>query len=521
MATMNQKVSLEASASLISDMGIAKTIAKGGTLVLLGSLFGKGLKFLAEVVLGRNLGPDGYGIYALGLSVLTILKHFSTLGLKTGVLRFGAGYFATNEHSKFRGLVKFSLGVVVAGGLIVGLGLVLLGGYVARGVFHDARLRSIFYLVGIGLPVYGAMWVVTEAIRAQKKMGVYTVLEHVGDPLLFLALMAIGLLVGLTSSFALTSFIISVGVVAIVGFLIVSRSDPFQQGVESSTKSFDYEPRRWLGYSAPLVIVGVSYMLLHETDRVMLGYFLGTESVGLYNAAARLAYLSEVFINSFAGIFSPLAAGFFDRREFASIRFLLVTTTRWTLILTLPLVGLLVIFPKFFLGWFGSEYKVASFPLMFMAFAYLTSAGTGNTGALLQMIDRQNVEVINTIGAAVLNIVLNFLLIPVYGIMGAAIGTGVSIILIQAVKLIEVKIFLGFTPYELNFLKPVFASLLSGSIILLMRNYVNISNLKIVVLCILIFLLCYILLLVIFGIEKEERALLKHIWSLIHAYEPI
>jgi hypothetical protein len=59
MTGMDGKASFEASASLISDMGIAKAIAKGGTLVLLGSLFGKGLKFVAEVVLGRNLGPDG------------------------------------------------------------------------------------------------------------------------------------------------------------------------------------------------------------------------------------------------------------------------------------------------------------------------------------------------------------------------------------------------------------------------------------------------------------------------------
>lgn len=91
---------------------------------------------------------------------------------------------------------------------------------------------------------------------------------------------------------------------------------------------------------------------------------------------------------------------------------------------------------------------------------------------------------------------------------------------IQLVKLIEVKIFLGFTPYELNFLKPLFAGLISGSIVLLARNYFNIFNPGLVVLGILIFVLCYILLLVLFGIEKEERDLLKHIWSLIQTYQP-
>jgi len=518
---MNTKTSLDTSNSFISNMNIAKTIAKGGAFVLLGSLGGKAIKFVTEVILGRSLGPDGYGIYVLGLSVLMILRHFSSLGLKTGTVRFGAGYFASKEYSKFRGFLKFALWLVMGGGLAVGLGLVFSGGYLANRVFNDARLRTVFYLVAIGLPAYGVMWVVTEAIRAQKKIGLYTGLEHIGQPLLFLILVGAGLLFGLTSSFVLMAFMISLGIVAFLGFILLLRSSPFRDRQELSKKSVQYEPSRWLSYSVPLIVVGVSYMLLHETDRVMLGYFLGTESVGLYNAAARLAYLSEIFINSFAGIFSPLAAGFHDRGELGKIRFLLVTTTRWTLILTLPLVGLLVIFPGFFLGWFGPEYKFAAFPLMFLAIAYLTSAGTGNTGALLKMVDRQNVEVINTIATALMNIILNILLIPIYGIMGAAIATGVSIMVIQLVKLIEVKIFLGFTPYELNFLKPIFASLVSGSIILLMKNYINIPSFKFVFLFILIFLLCYILLLVLFGIEKEERALLKHIWLLIRAYQPV
>lgn len=517
---MNTKTSLETSHSFISNMNIAKTIAKGGAFVLLGSLAGKGIKFATEVILGRTLGPDGYGVYALGLSVLMILRHFSSLGFKTGVVRFGAGYFAANEYSKFRGLLKFCLWLVIGAGLAIGLGLFFSGGYLANRIFSDGRLRAIFHIVAIGLPAYGAMWVVAEAIRAQRKMGLYTGLEHVGQPLLFLILVGAGVLFGLTSRFALTAFIISLGMVAFAGLIFLLRSSPFQKQVESSPKSFDYEPSRWLRYSVPLIIVGVSYMLLHETDRIMLGYFLGTKSVGLYNAAARLAYLTAIFVNSFAGIFSPLAAGFHHKGELGKIRYLLVTTTRWTLILTLPLVGLLVIFPGFFLGWFGPEYKVVVFPLMFLAFAYLTNAGTGNTGALLKMVDRQNVEVINTAGTAALNIVLNILLIPVYGVMGAAIATGVSIMVIQLVKLIEVKIFLGFTPYELNFLKPLFASMISGSIILLMKNYISIPSLKFVFLFILIFLLCYILLLVLFGIEKEERALFKHIWSLMHIYEP-
>ena len=517
---MNTKIPIETSDSFLSDFSIAKTIAKGGAFVLLGSLLGKGIKFITEVILGRSLGPDAFGVYVLGLSVLTVLRHFSSVGLKTGVLRFGAGYFATKEYSKFRGLVKFSLRLVIGGGLVCCLGLVFLGGYLANRVFGDARLSPVFYLVGIGLPAYGAMWVVTEAFLAQKRIGTYTGLEHVGQPLLFLILVGIAAFFGLTSYTTLTAFMVSLGITAFVGLILILRSSPFQNQGESSKKLFDYEPSRWLKYSLPLVLVGVSYMLLHETDRLMLGYFLGTKSVGLYEAAARLAYLSEIFINSFAGIFSPLAAGFHHKGELERIRFLLVTTTRWTLILTLPVVGLLLIFPKFFLGWFGSQYEVVAFPLMFMTFAYLTSAGTGNTGTLLKMVDRQNVEVINTVATVVLNIVLNLLLIPVYGIAGAAIGTGLSIIIIQIAKLIEVKLFLGFTPYELNFLKPVFAGLISGLVILIIKNYSNLSSLRFVLLCIAGFIACYILLLVVFGIEKEERALFKHLWSLIQTYQP-
>lgn len=63
-------------------MPIARAIAKGGALVLVASLVGKGIKFATEVMLGRTLGPDRYGVYILGLSVLMVLIHFSSLGPK-------------------------------------------------------------------------------------------------------------------------------------------------------------------------------------------------------------------------------------------------------------------------------------------------------------------------------------------------------------------------------------------------------------------------------------------------------
>lgn len=500
-------------------MPIARAIAKGGALVLVASLVGKGIKFATEVMLGRTLGPDRYGVYILGLSVLMVLIHFSSLGLKTGMLRFGAGYFALKEYSKFRSCLKFSLWVVIGGGLAVGLGLAFLGGYLADRIFNDGRLRVVFYLVAIGLPAYGAMWVVTQAIRAQKKIGFYAGLENIGQPLFFFILVSIGVLFGLTLRFTLSVFIISLVGVAFIGLIVLLRSSLFQSQGELLKKGSDYEPKRWLSYSMPLIIVGVSYMLLHETDRIMLGYFLDTKAVGVYNAAARLAYLTAIFVNSFAGIFSPMAAGFHQKNERGKIRVLLVITTRWILILTLPIASLLIMFPKFFLGWFGSQYTVATLPLSILVLAYITSSGTGNTGALLKMIDRQNVEVMNTVGVMVLNIILNVLLIPLYGILGAAMATGISIIVIQLIKLIEIKLFLGFTPYELNSFKPLLASLISGLVIFLINNYIQkfqfLTDFQLTILCILSFTLCYFLLLIIFGIEKEERRLLAQVRSVL------
>ena len=162
---------------------------------------GKGIKFVIEVILGRTLGPDAYGIYALGLSLLMIFRHFSSLGLKTGILRFGAGYFSKKEYSNFRGLLKWALLLVIAGGISIGLVLILSRGYLSNRIFDDERLSIVFCLVGIGLPAYGAMWVVTEAIRAQKKIGLYTGMVHTGQPLLFLFIMVLGLLYGLSAFF--------------------------------------------------------------------------------------------------------------------------------------------------------------------------------------------------------------------------------------------------------------------------------------------------------------------------------
>jgi O-antigen/teichoic acid export membrane protein len=497
---------------------IAKTIAKAGMLVLFATLAGKLLKLATELVLAHSLGIEAYGVYTLAMSALLILVQFSSLGLRTGMVRFGAGYYVNKQYTRFQKLLKFSIYCVSAGGAVIGLSLVSLRQYLPNLIANGNYPTSMLYLIGLGLPFYGVLGIVAAAARSQKKIAIYTSLTILGQPLLYLILLWASSPFGLAAHTAFLQFIISSAIISFLGMRLLWQPNSLQEQVRPEEHPLTSEPSRWLTYSLPLIVIGISYNLLHETDRLMLGYFLGSKYVGLYNAASRLAYLAVIFVNSFSSIFGPMSAGLHEKGELENIRFVYSMTTRWTVVLTLPVATLLILFPEFFLGWFGKEYHVACSSMVFLTFAYLTSAGTGNTGTLLKMVDHQNIEVINTIATVVLNIALNIVLIPTYGIKGAATATGISIIVIQLVKLIEVKVLLGFTPYKLSFLKPVFSGTLCGSIILLIKKYIIISDPKAVILCGAAFILCYTLLLVALGLEKEEKAIWQRGWSLISNY---
>lgn len=212
------------------------------------------------------------------------------------------------------------------------------------------------------------------------------------------------------------------------------------------------ESRILFRFSLPMLLVFIVHLLIIWTDTLMLGYFTSSKEVGIYNLAMRTAWFITMFLVSFNTIFAPIIADLYHKKELKKLESLFKTITKWIYMVSLPVFLLLALLSKEVMSLYGQDFIAGWIPLIILAFTNLVNAGTGCTGYMLAMTGKQDLMMYNGLGVCFLNIFLNYLLIPSYGIIGASIASGISINIYALVMLIEVYIFLKIHPYNKTFL---------------------------------------------------------------------
>ena len=187
------------------------------------------------------------------------------------------------------------------------------------------------------------------------------------------------------------------------------------------------------------------------------------------------------------------------------------TVTKWIVTLNLVLLILLILFSKQIMGIFGSEFTSGWLVLVVLLSVYLVDYCTGGAlvGYVLQMSGKQDIEFINALVMLITNVALNFWLIPIYGILGAAMATGASYAVINIARLVEVYMLLRIHPYDTNYPKPFVA----GFVVILLSVLLLIFNVSqmIWIFSMVILIIIYFIVLYFLGLEYED----KMIWETI------
>jgi len=243
----------------------------------------------------------------------------------------------------------------------------------------------------------------------------------------------------------------------------------------------------------------------------MLGYFKASEDLGIYSAASMISRQAGLITYSFSCVFCPIISDLYHRNELRDLERLYKTVTRWIVSLNLAILILLILFSKQLMGIFGAEFASGWVVLVVLSSAHLIGyiAGGPLAGYVLPMSGKQDIELINAVVMLISNIVLNFWLIPIYGILGAAIATGLSMAVVDIAKIVEVYKLLRINPYDTNYHKPFVASfvVILLSVFLAMLGILRPNwIISMITLCIVYFAVLYFL-----GLEYED----KMVWETI------
>ena len=449
-------------------MKFSTKIAKEATISLAGMGFGDAVRYLFTGLLARFVGVKYLGIYSLANSVTRLAEVFGKAGLDGGILRYVSMRQGTGDDLIVRKNIRSTLKMGLIFSLLAMVALVLLSGWLVSTVFHGSILLRIVIIVNATtLPFCILTMIAAYATQGFKLLKYRVFVNNIFTPaILLLVMVASYFLISSETAIILPLLISSAAGSVVILFFLKRLTDVRLSQIIPA--KFDLEILR---FSYPLMFVAVIGTFMHWMDIMMLGYFMDESVVGLYHPAIRTVGLLRITFLALTNIFSPILSELYVQKKQEEMSSLYKLVVRWILTSTLPFAILLIMFPGKTMLLFGGQYIRAATVLQVLAIATLVQSFTGAGASALNMTGHPKVNLINSIIAVVINVILNVLWIPRYGIMGAALATLVSLSILGLLRSVEVWFFAKLHPFNSKLLKPVVASIVSYFILLLIKPY--------------------------------------------------
>ncbi len=483
-----------------------KKIARGAGISMFGSIAGRSLWIVCQVIVARSLGPEAFGLYILGLVVAKISVEFARLGLHRGAMRFISIY-----RMDFPGKVK---GTIINATIISFMSSILMGGFVyifadfiSANIFHQTGLSDILKVFAMSIPFLSTMMVVARVSQGFQTTKYSVTMVHIIQPSVNILCVIVSTLLNFGVFGVIISYFFSHALATIIGFYFISVQFP---GIKDKMLKPVYETKKLLKYSTPLLVSGLLIVLISWIDVLMLGFIKSPVETGMYRAASQLPLLLLMILNAISSIYAPVIAELHNNNNKKRLEKIVKASTRWIFLLTLPATLILIFSATDIMTIHGSDYvAIGARLLIVLSIAQFINCVTGSVGQNLAMTGKQTIEMLNNIAMVVINIILNYFLILAYGVIGAAIATGISIGVVNLVRLLEVYIIYKIHPYNKSYISGIICGIVS--IVLLYILNINMPELSYVMRSIsnvLIVSFVFIFPFIIMKLSDEDRLIL-------------
>lgn len=466
---------MNGSSQLAEIQSTLRKVSKG-TLI---GFFGNALHLVLTVVcyglITRSISKKEFGYLSLSLAIVNILSIFSCLGFDKSFPSFIAKKLQSKEEvssisrsifSSF--LLCISLGTLTA--FVVYLSVDHLALILDKSGY-SYPLRTLSF----SIPFITASILMATYLQSFHNVWGKWCTDSL-TPLIRLAFIAVFIIWDLSFGFLIWAHVISFFLVALFLFFFIQKQIP-QFFLREASFPVTNELLR---HSFPLFLSGIFVVVLSCSDTIILSFFAPAEQVGVYNAGIRLTQLLRLPYMSAGFIFLPLASQLFVQNRTDDLRLLYASTTKWLVALTLPLFTLFFLAPNDTMGiFFGPKYSYGNeFFFRILSFGFFLHILVGLSELSLIAFGRQKTLMLCLFISVVCNITLNFVLIPLYGKIGAAVATSLTSLLDNGLTAAFVYRFSRMHPFTKDYLKMVIFSLaiVSAIMILLDNNIISLAR---------------------------------------------
>jgi len=224
-------------------------------------------------------------------------------------------------------------------------------------------------------------------------------------------------------------------------------------------------------FSGAMLGIGFLEFAMTQVDKIALGFYRGAREVGIYSVAAAIVVYVPLVLSSVNQIFAPTISDLHTRGEHALLARLFQSLTKWVIGLTMPLAIVIIVFARPFMRIFGADFEVGWPILIIGTLGQLVNCGVGSVGYLLLMSGNEKRLIKVQIAMAVVMVAGSVVLVPVWGIVGAAVATALTNVGMNAWNLLEVRKALGISPYNRGYLRLLLPTVVTLAATLALRKY--------------------------------------------------
>jgi len=433
-------------------------VAKGTVIVFFGIIMGMILALIGRVLFARYFSPSEYGIFSLGIILLNIFTIIGSLGLQGGVTRQIAYNYGKNQINKVKSIIIWSLvfGSIIS--IIISLILFLSADFISLQIFNITGLSLPLKIISFTIPFYVILLILMSLFRGLKQVKERIIFNDFIKNLLFPLFLIVIILISGSFKWGIIAYCLSIIITTSLFFIYFIKKYPIKL---EFTKKILKRPigKELIFFSLPLMLVAILDKVLHWTDTIMLGYYKTPEIVGLYNSAVPLGSFISTALGAMLFIYTPIISDLYARRKDTEMRRNYAILTKWLCFATFPLTMLFVLYPKIVINFFfGQNYIFAYTVLQILVIGFFINNIMGPNGATLTAMAKTNFLMIATFSAACINVVLNIVLIPKYGVHGAAIATVTALVSINFVRSAKLYSISKIHSLNKNIFKPIIVS---------------------------------------------------------------
>ncbi len=396
---------------------------------------------VANVLLARWLGEEGLGTYVLVTNWVGVLSIPVIFGLDRLLIREVAVYCNRAQWGLLKGILRWA----TLQTLLIAATIMAVAAAVGWFVIPSTEYRPLttFFIALIILPLGSLLTVKQSALRGLHRILLSQTLEMLVLPTLFMVLFVSAFFLSgrsLTSPpLVMSIYVACIGVCLVVATALLRKNMP--SGVMAARPVFDY--RAWYATALPFVLVSVLRVINVRTDILMIGAIKGAGPAAIYSVANRGAQLILVLSMALNITLSPTAARMNSENRIADMQPILTKSVRVVSLLGLLAVCAMIFFGQWYLLLNGKGFLAGKTVLVILSFCSLINVSMGLVGAMLNMTGNERVTAVAVAISAGVNVILNALFIPLWGIEGAAIATTTSTVVWNVILVVQVRRRLG------------------------------------------------------------------------------